>query len=174
VTDPPPIPADTLQGRLDEDPDFLSMFARLVRFFEWRNAPDPEEMAAETISRGLSRIAQGVTLDDQNLMPYLFGIAKNVLREGWRAQKRTPESLDDNPVLTDAGLDAAEQRLLVTQALATLSPNERDVFIRYHLGNRAALREELNVSSEALRVRVHRMAKKIRQAIDAGHKARLA
>ena len=77
---------------LDPDPGraeerYVELHQKLVRYFEWNRAAEPEDMAQEALKRGFTRLQQGqkITIDDA--AGYFFGIARNLVREGWTARK---------------------------------------------------------------------------------------
>jgi DNA-directed RNA polymerase specialized sigma24 family protein len=61
---------------------------RLVRFFEWRGAQVPEDLADETLERVARKLAVGTPIDD--LRKYIFGVARFVAREALRPVKPEP------------------------------------------------------------------------------------
>jgi RNA polymerase sigma-70 factor (ECF subfamily) len=137
---------------------YAALFRKLVKFFEWRCCPDPEELADEAMWRGLSNIAEGAPVSADDPSPYFYGIAKNLLKEQWKAERRAPRlPFEDYAPLVPAPPEAIDTRIYVEQLLAHLDPADRDLVVRYHTEDRRALREELGLTEGTLRVRVHRI-----------------
>ena len=123
------------------DPDaweevYRSVYPRLYAYARGRLATDEqaEEAVSETMTRAMDRIhryAPGAA----GLDGWLFGIARNVVLESYRASGRAtpndPETMarldreeSPDPV---AGLLAAEERSTLADAFARLSPADREV-----------------------------------------------
>jgi RNA polymerase sigma factor (sigma-70 family) len=168
VSDGPPL--RDLLAALDPDPvradaSYRELRNQLVRFFEWQNHVDPEEAAQETLARGFKRIAGGVDTSTAGVRSYFFGIARNLVKEGWKSHReelldpadwaRRPSSARD--------LERVEARLALSQYLGQLRASERRLIVRYCTEDRVALSRELGVTAGNLRVMVHRIRQKIEE-----------
>jgi DNA-directed RNA polymerase specialized sigma24 family protein len=145
----------------------LTIRTRLKRYFEYRNAASPEEMASETIFRALNQISRGK--DVPNLDSFCYGIAANIVKEGW---KRRPEGeLRDDMVAPGSGspgrLSGTEQSVLLAECLRTLSGAERDLLRQYYWDDRKEVAVRIGVSPTALRIRVFRILEKVRANVGA-------
>ncbi|MHB1930105.1 MAG: RNA polymerase sigma factor [Acidimicrobiales bacterium] len=72
------------------------------------------------------------TWSGPRVLPWLYGIAHNVLRAHWRQRPQPvvpPAPPDDPWAEIDAGLDASAQREILRRALAVLSENDREVLL---------------------------------------------
>src|SRR6266480_7044567 len=81
---------------------YLETRSKLVRFFEWRGCPFPEDHADETINRVARRLAEGETI--LNPAGYCFGVARMLLLEINKAslrQQQALEELSESPVTTN-------------------------------------------------------------------------
>lgn len=143
---------------------YEALIPRLRKFFAWRRCASPEDLAQEVLVRGLRRLSEGIEIQP-NPAHYFFGIARLVLHEERRRSAREPGALPDDAVATDGVIGPTEDRILLSQVLGRLAPDDRRLLERYHLGNRDALRRELQLSAEALRVRVHRLHRRIQAAV---------
>lgn len=160
--------SDQFLRLLDPDPDlaaakYRDLFARLVKFFEWRNCRPADDLAQETLRRGLTRVAAGVDVYTADPNHYFFGIARFVALENWKAPRLDSSGELDEQVSglhTPAQIEAG---ILLDQCLAALDPVERALLLRYHTGDRDELRAEVGLDATALRVRVHRIVKKVRR-----------
>jgi RNA polymerase sigma-70 factor, ECF subfamily len=105
-------------------------------------------------------------------LPWLLGVARNVLRDGVRATaRRSSLSAELRTWAEPAGIDVAEhvaERLAVLRAMAELPDDDREILILIAwqgLTPRDAAKV-LGCSPAALRVRLHRARKRLAQAVD--------
>jgi RNA polymerase sigma factor (sigma-70 family) len=176
----PPNPFEKLLRQFSADRDEageLYEIARrkLIRFFEWRSIGSAEECADEVMERAARRIDEGQKID--NLMAYLFGIARIVYKEKLRERERTPQSLDETrPDLrrsnTPEPIEPDERQLCFDKCLAELSPDNRDLILDYFEGtggakirSRQGIADRLGIPLNALRIRVHRIRKTLEDCI---------
>jgi RNA polymerase sigma-70 factor (ECF subfamily) len=146
-----------------EDPQYGILRAQLVRFFEWQRHLDPEEAAHETLARGFRRLASGVDVSSGAVRSYFFGIAKNLVKEGWRVRREEllePTAWERTPAAT-RDHEQVEARMLLERCLRQLRAPERRLLIRYYTEDRDALGREMGVTAGNLRVMVHRIRHKI-------------
>jgi RNA polymerase sigma factor (sigma-70 family) len=148
---------------------------KLVRLFEWRGCSSPEDLADETINRVARRLAEGVELRSNDPYGYFCGVAhlvyKEVLRRAAREHRAlasgdwsAPAAEEEEP--SDARLDC------LRRCLAELSPDQRDLVLRYYRGegnirNRQELAREAGIPMNALRIRVHRVRRKLESCVHA-------
>src|SRR5262245_27830525 len=165
--DLPQPPKDPL-AILDADPvraeaAYRELRMQLVRFLEWQKCHDPEDAAHEALARGFKRIAGGVDTSVSGARSYFFGIAKNLVREGWKPRREEPldPAVWEQTVSPARHLEQVEARLALTQYLGGLRRSERRLLVRYYTEDRVALCQELGVSPASLRVTVHRIRRKI-------------
>lgn len=157
---------------------FESLRSKLILFFEVRRCPDPEEFAETTLERVIQKLCEGTKVVD--LVRYTFGVAKNVFREYLRGQKAKLKYIEEQQHrfksgLREANSDAAvrEQRLkCLDGCLAWLQEQERWILSEYYrftgqrkLEHRRKLAEQLNISREALTLRVFHIKRKLKQCI---------
>jgi hypothetical protein len=74
-------------SRLDGDPDkagekYEAIRLRLAKFFDWRGAHFPDQLADETINRVIRKVESGETAGDRTI---LLGVARLVFLESLRA-----------------------------------------------------------------------------------------
>jgi DNA-directed RNA polymerase specialized sigma24 family protein len=154
---------------------------KLIRLFEWRGCIAPEDLADETINRVARRLAEGIELRSNDPYGYFCGVAhlvyKEVLRraarehraiegQGWQAASVAAE---DEPA--DARLES------LRRCLDGLPPDQRDLILRYYRGedrpgesnirNRQSLARDLELPMNALRIRVHRVRRKLESCVHA-------
>lgn len=102
---------------------------------------------------------------------WLFGIARNAALDELRRRGRQAE-LSAEPADAAApqedGAEHSERRLILTAALATLAPRERElVALKYFAGlGNSEIAEVIGVSESNAGTRLHRAVTKLREACD--------
>jgi DNA-directed RNA polymerase specialized sigma24 family protein len=139
---------------------------KLFRFFEWRACGAPEERVDETINRVARRIDEGQAID--NLIGYLYGVARLVFMESLKEQERAPlplETVDTSQYAVLEEEEGPESRFsCLDQCLETLPPESRSLILEYYQEEKRAkieirkqLAERLRIPLNALRIRAHRI-----------------
>ena len=181
-----PAEFEALLAQLDSDRDragerYETIRRKLVRIFEWRGCSTPEELADETMNRVARRLAQGIELRASDPYGYFCGVAHLVHKEWLRRAAREQRGLAAGGALIPAFDDEepSDRRLeCLRQCLAALEPDQRTLVLRYHQGatsqgetnirNRQALASEVGLPMNALRIRVHRIRRKLESCVHAG------
>jgi DNA-directed RNA polymerase specialized sigma24 family protein len=151
----------------DPDPEqatakYTALRSRLIKFFEWRNCDSPEDLAQETLVRGLTRVSEGADIFGPDAVAYFFGIARNVVRE--QRRPRPLEFIGDLDELTSGASLAAhgvDAQIQLEQCLRRLPPPERELLVRFATEDHHTLSRETGMTPNALRVKVHRIRKKL-------------
>lgn len=147
---------------------------RLIRFFEWRGSQRPEELTDITIDRVADQLNRDLILRSD---PYAYfcGVARlvsleDVRREARETRARTlqPWPPGGNPGDAEDDLDPRLEHL--RHCLSALTAEQRDLVLRYHQGeqriqDRKRLCQEHRIEMNALRIRVHRIRRKIETCI---------
>ena len=148
---------DRLLFSLDPDRDrageqYEVIRRKLVKFFECRTSPNPEDDADETISRVARRIEEGEAI--QNLPAYFYGVARLVLLEAAPAMQ--PEE--------DAAGEEEARLGCLQRCLEALPGTSRELLVSYYLGDKGGrirqrhqLAANLGIPMNALRIRMHRL-----------------
>ena len=176
-----PITADSfarLLERLDADVDraateYERLHRALVRFLDWRGASSPEECADEALDRVARRLEEGVPVE--SVRNYAYGIARLILLERQRAPMTS--SLDEvAEVAAVSGWQADDDvalRACFGKCLETMAAEDRSVIVQYYDGegrvkimNRRRLAAALDVSENALRIRVRRFRDKLERCVE--------
>jgi DNA-directed RNA polymerase specialized sigma24 family protein len=153
---------------------------KLIRLFEWRGCTSPEDLADETFDRVARRLSEGVELRSNDPYGYFCGVAhllyKEVLREAAREHRALgsgewPPPCAEEEEPSDARLEC------LRRCLAELPPDQRDLVLRYYQGksnsgennirNRQQLAREVGIEMNALRIRVHRVRRKLEACVHA-------
>lgn len=171
-----PIPADDTDERLmtriaagDEDA-FVTLYRRrqpAIYRFAWQmsgSAATAQDVTQE-VFLAVVRAAADFDANRGAVAPYLFGIARNLVRRAWRSRGPEVESLDEvmavEPEVIDDpsdGLVARERMSMVHQAVSALPAHYREVVVLCEL-------EELSYADAAavlgqpvgtIRSRLHR------------------
>ena len=161
---------DRLLSVLDPDPvcaseKYAALRLKLLKYFEWNRAAWPEDLAHEVICRALARIHEGQPVYASNPQSYFFGVARNVLMEHW---KRMPDPLPlseapETRMVSIEGAEQTERRLLLSECLQQLPPDDRDLIVRYYSEGSDCVRQHMGISSNALRIRIHRIKARLEQ-----------
>lgn len=145
---------------------------RLVRLFEWRGCACPEELTDETLDRVARKFAGGLALARSDPYAYFCGVAHHVFQEVVRRETRErkvlesgdwPPSHQDEEV-PDFRLDH------LRHCLDRLGPGQRRLLLRYYedeqrIHSRKVLCQELGIEMNALRIRVHRLRRKVEMCV---------
>lgn len=145
---------------------YLEIRRNLVRLFEWRGCPAPDEYADETINRCARKIAAGEQIRDA--ATYCIGIARLLLREMSRDHALKARSLDSIPepytIPPEPGTNPERRLDCLRECLSSISAANRDLILNYYqgdksakIGNRKSLMERFGIPAGALRMRALRV-----------------
>ena len=137
--------------------------SNLIRFFEWRGCPFPEDHADETINRVAKRISQGEEVREP--AKYFFGVARLLFLEIQKERAREVHALDNLPETDSSSSDSDETRIdCLRHCLKGISPDQRELIVGYYQGekgdkirNRQGLSERLRIPINTLRMRALRL-----------------
>jgi DNA-directed RNA polymerase specialized sigma24 family protein len=163
------------------DPDRARAGARyedlrrtLVRFFEWRGAPFPEDHADDTFDRVARRLDEG--LDINNISGYCYNVARLILLETRKrsdARRMPVDAVTLTAPERDADADDRERRLAcLDRCLRALPGDGRDMILEYYrlerrerIDARRAMAERLGIKVEALANRALRLRDKLADCV---------
>ena len=146
----------------------------LIKFFDWRRAHFPEDLADETLNRVMRKIDEGETLRD--VPTYCLGVARFV----WRESLKNPDQRRAD--LAELKQHAAPAQTFLTEAderqscfehcLNELPLENRQLILRYYqderrqkINQRVALAARLGIPLNALRSRAQRIRDRLEQCI---------
>ena len=141
---------------------------RVLRYAQRRvPAHDAEEVVAQTFLVAW-RPAHDIPQDDP--LPWLFGIARNVIRNLQRSDRRQTRLAARIATLRSEGDEAREQQELpdeLRDALASLSPDDREVLllIAWDELDQTQAAAAMGWSKTNFRLRLHRARKRLRQRL---------
>ena len=146
---------------------------RLIRMFEWRQCAHPEDLADETFNRVARKSAEGLALQRSEPYAYFHGVAHHVFQEFARRERREDSVLKsaDWPPSTSPDEEPDFRLEHLRGCLETLAPDQRRLLLRYHdneqrIRSRKSLCDELGIPMNALRIRVHRLRKKVETCVE--------
>lgn len=157
----------------------------LIRFFEWRGAPFPEEHADESFNRVARKLAEG--LEISNVRGYCYEVARLVCLEAFKGpdSKREPLEPDHTGAASTASGDEANEReslmVCLDQCLESLPEDGRRLLLEYyqddtrsHIDRRKALAASLGLNREALANRAQRLRAKLELCVTRCFKKKIA
>lgn len=149
----------------------------LIRFFEWRGAPYPEDHADETFNRVAQKLNEGVEI--RNLNGYCYEVARRVCLEAWKRDDSKRAALLEvhlqSPAAVPADDSAVERELLLDcleQCLARLPVENQGLLLEYYqdqnhdrIDRRKILAKTLGLRREALANRAQRLRDKLEECV---------
>ncbi|MBI3650664.1 MAG: sigma-70 family RNA polymerase sigma factor [Acidobacteria bacterium] len=163
---------------LDADPEragekYETARRLLVKFFDWRGAFLPDELADETLNRVTRKIDEGDAIRD--FINYCYGVARLVFLESLKRPDSKRESLEDlEPVLAAPTEPPNDDRQYdcFDSCLETLPAEGREVILQYYqdekrdkIDHRKALAQRLGIPLNALRSRAQRMRDRLEKCV---------
>jgi len=147
---------------------------RLIRYFESRSVALAENRVDDVLNRVARRIDEGQQVD--NVTAYAYRVAYLVFLEALKEPEITEIDLDKGPYTDGEPTFADNQRELRQRCfdlcLEHLSSDKRYVLLDYYEEERRAkierrkkLADQLKISLDALRIRVHRIRKGFEECI---------
>lgn len=175
---------DKLLIALGDDRDsggekYLEIRSHLIRFFEWRGCPFPEDHADETFNRIAKRVAEGEQLE--NPSGYAMGVARLLVLEIIKSRQREQEALNEitpPPFETAAEVDKDQGRdedrlACLYGCLQNLPDENRRLILEYYQGekgdkirNRKKLMESLGIPVNTLRMRALRLRERLQVCVE--------
>jgi DNA-directed RNA polymerase specialized sigma24 family protein len=143
---------------------------KLIAFMSWRGVTQPEAAADETLDRVARKLEEGLEIEGENIRAYVFGVARRVVLEVGRQERRNHAVQEAWALLNrQADAEEGERRLAcLERCLAGLSPEDRAIVEAYHgpgeesaHHRRSALGGRLGLTGGALRIRVFRIRNRL-------------
>lgn len=167
----PDVDFDALLLRLEpaypnSEKRYRQLRLKLVKFFSWRRCEDPESLADETVARVVKNVKGGEKIRSANAYSYVYGIAMNVFREYLRDKKKRDELAnnlpDQSPPSPERTQDCREQ------CFRGLTPDKASLLAHYYTSedSRDWLAQSFKITLNALRLKVHRIKKELRDCYD--------
>jgi DNA-directed RNA polymerase specialized sigma24 family protein len=159
---------------LDPDSDragqkYESLRLTLIKFFDWRGAHSPDELADETINRVIRKVDGGDAIRD--VPTYCHGVARMVLLESLKGPESRRADFEELPPAALVAPDPEKQddRLdCFEQCLKELPLESRQLILQYYvdekrgkINRRLAMAERLGIPLNALRSRAQRIRNRL-------------
>jgi DNA-directed RNA polymerase specialized sigma24 family protein len=173
-----PASLEALLAFLDPDREragelYETIRRKLVRMFEWRGFGNADDLADETINRVARRITEGIEVRSSDPYGYFCGVAHLVSKEVARrsARERVLQEQADWPQTAFPEEPDDDDRLAcLRNCLGELPEDQRRLVLRYHqeddhIRSRQILSQELGLPMNALRIRVHRIRRKLEDCV---------
>jgi DNA-directed RNA polymerase specialized sigma24 family protein len=172
---------DNLLIAFDQDREvgaqkYLDCRTNLVRFFEWRGCPYPEDHADETFNRVARKIADGEEI--QKPAGYVMGVARLLVLEIIKSLSRQREALGEyqhsyTEVPDEPEFESEARINCLQKCLQELSSDNRELIIQYYQGdkrekieNRRKLGERLGLAINTLRMRAQRLRERLQGCVE--------
>jgi len=173
--------ASVIAESLEKGEAFMTIFERhfatIHRYLRRRLSRDvADDLAAEVFTTAFARRAS-FDLARSDALPWLYGIATNLIRNHLRVEERELRSLIEAEVDRVASGEEPIDTLLrssvdpvLAEALLTLSPEDRDVLLLFAWGDLGY--EEISIALDSpvgtVKSRLNRARSRIREALIAG------
>ena len=174
----------TLLNCLDADREragekYEELRRTLMRFFEWRGAPFPEEHADEAFNRVARRLGEGVEI--RNISGYCYEVARLVFLEttkGADSKKVSLEAVNFDPAAAvDLAREIAEKELrmgCLDECLSGLPVESAELILEYYryeergqVDRRRVLAKRFGLRRDALANRAQRLRDKLENCVSA-------
>ena len=140
---------------------YLSIHAGLTRFFVAKGFARAEDFTDEVITRVIKRLPDIKTNYVGEPARYFHGVARNVLREGWRPKEI---ATDEVPVASITITNKSDEYECLIRCLQFIDARKRELVLDYHvyeghdkIETHRTMAEELGITEGALRGRAHRI-----------------
>ena len=170
------------QGKNSEGRSYIEMRRRLVNYFDRKNVPNPDDLAEETLNRVALRLEEEGITESEIPARYCYIVARFVLMEHLRLDKRSEALLTEMESTADAAMygaseqaDADEKERMLNcleKCMDTLESKSRETITLYYAGkertkieNRRTLAHDLGITQNALTIRACRIREKLESCV---------
>jgi DNA-directed RNA polymerase specialized sigma24 family protein len=154
---------------------YESIRCKLIRFFEWRGSPLPEDLADVTFDRVARALGRGLVIQSEDPYSYIRGVAYLVHKEQQRASARQIRIEREGQAIRPPDVPPGEEeedprQECLRRCLERLPAEQRQLLLGYHAGenrikSRQQLAESLGDSLNALRIKVHRVRRQVESCL---------
>ena len=153
---------------------YLELRGNLIRLFEWRGCPFPEDHADETVNRLARKISEGEIIREP--AQYAIGVARFLVLEIQKQMVKQQNAFSamarEEP--TTVGFEEVEPRAAcLEECLRKLPAEDRELILLYYQGeksekieNRKRLTDRFNASLNTLRMRTLRLREKLLACVE--------
>lgn len=151
---------------------YLEVRNNLLRFFEWRGCPFPEDHADETINRVAKRVSEGEEI--LNPASYFHGAARMLLLEIHKEQTKERQAFSELARAVVYEFEELEPRVeCLEHCLKSLSAENRELILQYYQGeksakieNRKKLTDRFKIPINTMRMRAQRLREKLQACVE--------
>jgi DNA-directed RNA polymerase specialized sigma24 family protein len=170
---------DSLLAALNEERNkageiYIEIRSNLIRFFEWRGCPFPEDHADETFNRVAKRVVEGEEI--RNPSSYCVGVARMLLLEINKERAREQLALGEiarSDSVYSPDTDTETRIECLRSCLRDLPTDNRELIVGYYQGeksakiqNRKQLSERLKIPGNTLRMRALRLRERLQDCVE--------
>lgn len=170
---------DRLLAALDDDREragkkYLELRGNLIRLFEWRGCPFPEDHADEAVNRVARKLSEGETIREP--AQYAIGVARLLILEIRKQQTKEQSALGELAYAAETNYefnDVEPRVACLERCLGGLSPDNRELILHYYQGeksakidNRKRLTDRFKVPINTLRMRALRLREKLQECVE--------
>jgi DNA-directed RNA polymerase specialized sigma24 family protein len=165
----------TLDGDRDKaGEEYEHIRLQLLKYFQWGGSDVPDIDADETLNRVTRRLDEGQVI--HNLRSYIYGVAKLVRAESLKRRHRK-QGLDEASLIHLSAMDVNSEtpsyQQCLDRCLSHLRAEDRQILTEYYryeksekITTRKLLAARLGISSNTLRVRMHRQRSILEACVD--------
>ncbi len=168
---------EVLLANLDPDRDragqkYELLRLKIMKFFTWQTIPSADDLTDDVLNIAARKLSEGEQIG--NLSAYCLAVARNLVMERVREQRKQREALQDPSFAPAKEAGEDRERLLeqLERCLAELPAADRSLLLTYYGANhrarieaRKALAGELGIPLNALRIRAWRLRARLEAAI---------
>ncbi|HMB28101.1 MAG TPA: sigma-70 family RNA polymerase sigma factor, partial [Blastocatellia bacterium] len=153
---------------------YESLRLTLMKFFDWRGANFPEDLADETINRVIRKIDEGEAIRD--IPTYCHGVARLVLLEklkGPESRRADYEGLPPAALVATDPKEKDEKQDCFELCLKELPAESLQLILQYYseekrekINRRMAIAERLGIPLNALRSRAQRIRNRLEECVN--------
>jgi DNA-directed RNA polymerase specialized sigma24 family protein len=166
-------------GRDEAGLQYEELRRRLVYYFIRKGSRYPEDLFDAAVDRAAEKLRKGEQIETGDPFKFVFGFARNIMREQWAKPVVEQVATDPPGKSTDADEELEAERLKSESRLDCLDecvshypPETRALVIDYYNDeaqsnkkNRMRIASELRIDLNTLRVRIHRIREKLEKCI---------
>ena len=143
---------------------------RLVSLFRRRGSREPEDDAQETLTHAWVKLQSPDLQLSAPFEHYVYGIARYVGWESGRSKREIPVDPSEHLVQSQVSHEAvsADDRIFFRELLEMLPEQEGSLLAEYFESDAATVAAKSGVTTNAIRIRVHRASVKLRGLVDKG------
>lgn len=157
---------------------YESLRLRLIKYFDWRDCVDSDDLADEVFDRVIKKLNEGEKIE--NINAYAATVAQFVFKEYCRRKERKMHSIEENFNVKQlvssenfvAKLEESKdvQKICLTECLNKMDAETRKLLVAYHdtdeatmIASRKRLADSLSMNLNTLRIKVCRLKSKLEE-----------